>query len=378
MKKNYLTAIGLMSGTSIDGIDAALVKIYDDLSFEFLGGYSLAYPSEVRTKILDIANNNADTKDICFMDFVIGQLFAKCVNEFISNSKLKKDDIDIIATHGQTVFHQPEIMEIGGVKTGSTLQLGNISVISELTGITTIGDFRSKDIAQGGQGAPLVPFADELIFKKDIPRAIQNIGGIGNVTVLSKDCDTFAFDTGVGNMLIDYFCQKLFDIPFDKNGEIAQKGVIDENWLNYLLNEPYYKKIPPKSTGRELFNNVYAEKILEKAPQKNEDIIATVTALTAKTIADAYNNFVFPKTSIKEVVLGGGGAYNQQIIRLLRQYLSKGIVIKTHKDFGINDKFKEAIAFALLGYCTIKHKYNNLPKCTGAKKPVVMGLVSYS
>lgn len=378
MKKNYLTAIGLMSGTSIDGIDAALVKIYDDLSFEFLGGYSLAYPSEVRTKILDIANNNADTKDICFMDFVIGQLFAKCVNEFISNSKLKKDDIDIIATHGQTVFHQPEIMEIGGVKTGSTLQLGNISVISELTGITTIGDFRSKDIAQGGQGAPLVPFADELIFKKDIPRAIQNIGGIGNVTVLSKDCDTFAFDTGVGNMLIDYFCQKLFDIPFDKNGEIAQKGVIDENWLNYLLNEPYYKKIPPKSTGRELFNNVYAEKILEKAPQKNEDIIATVTALTAKTIADAYNNFVFPKTSIKEVVLGGGGAYNQQIIRLLRQYLSKGIVIKTHKDFGINDKFKEAIAFALLGYCTIKHKYNNLPKCTGAKKSVVMGLVSYS
>ena len=285
-------------------------------------------------------------------------------------------DIDYIASHGQTIFHVPDEIITGGIKTRSTLQIGNISVISELTGVTTVGDFRSKDIAVGGQGAPLVPFADELIFKKDIPRAIQNIGGIGNVTVLSKDCETFAFDTGPGNMLIDYFAQKYFDVPFDKNGDLASEGKVDESWLSFLMGEPYYSIVPPKSTGRELFNNDYAENILKTAPENKFDILATITALTAKTIETSYRKFVFPKTNITEIVVGGGGAYNLEVLKYLKMYLPE-LVVKTHKDFNINDKFKEAIAFAILGFCTLNRIPNNLMGCTGAEKRVIMGIVSY-
>lgn len=373
MKK---TAIGLMSGTSMDGIDAALVNIDDNFNFEFITGHSLDYPKEVREKLLEIANNKGNTSDICFMDFVVGKLFAQCTNELIAKSGLKAKDIDYIASHGQTVFHIPQIKDIGGIKTGSTLQIGNISVISELTGITTIGDFRSKDIVQGGQGAPLVPFADELIFKKDKNRAIQNIGGIGNVTVLSKDCETFAFDTGPGNMLIDAFCKMLFNLPYDKDGEIAAQGKIDETWLNELLNEDYYKLTPPKSTGRELFNDDYVRAISQTAPKDKYDTIATLTALTAKTIANSYKAFVLSKTNLDEIVIGGGGAFNKTMLKLIENYT--GIDVKTHNDFGIDDKFKEAIAFAMLGFCTLNNTPNNLPSCTGAKKSVIMGVVSHT
>ncbi len=373
MKK---TAIGLMSGTSMDGIDAALVNIDDNFNFEFITGHSLDYPKEVREKLLEIANNKGNTSDICFMDFVVGKLFAQCTNELIAKSGLKAKDIDYIASHGQTVFHIPQIKDIGGIKTGSTLQIGNISVISELTGITTIGDFRSKDIVQGGQGAPLVPFADELIFKKDKNRAIQNIGGIGNVTVLSKDCETFAFDTGPGNMLIDAFCKMLFNLPYDKDGEIAAQGKIDETWLNELLNENYYSLTPPKSTGRELFNDDYVRAISQTAPKDKYDTIATLTALTAKTIANSYKAFVLSKTNLDEIVIGGGGAFNKTMLKLIENYT--GIDVKTHNDFGIDDKFKEAIAFAMLGFCTLNNTPNNLPSCTGAKKSVIMGVVSHT
>ena len=376
MVRTYKTAIGMMSGTSMDGIDAALVRIYDDFGFEILNTHTLDYPKEIQKKLFEIANDKGKTSDICFMDFVVGKLFAQCANELLEKSNIKAGDVDYIASHGQTVFHQPQIKEIGGIKTGSTLQIGNISVIAQSTGIKTIGDFRSKDIAAGGQGAPLVPFADELIFKKDKNRAIQNIGGIGNVTVLSKDCETFAFDTGPGNMLIDYFCRKLFDIPFDKDGKIAAEGKVDEKWLEELLKEPYYVLEPPKSTGRELFNEDYARHIYKSAPENKYDVITTLTALSAKTIFDAYERFVFPKTDIEQIVLGGGGAYNPVLVKFLKQYFKNGQEIKTHADFNINDKFKEALAFALLGFCTINKIPSNLIHCTGAKKRVIMGITA--
>lgn len=376
MQKDFTTIISMMSGTSLDGIDAALVRIDNEFSFEFVNGTSLEYPKEVKDKLLELANNKGSVKDVCNMNFVVGHLFAKCADKLIKETGISKNDIDFIASHGQTIFHIPQELTIGNVTTRSTLQIGNISVISEITGITTVGDFRSKDIAAGGQGAPLVPFADELIFKKDVPRAIQNIGGIGNVTVLSEKCETFAFDTGPGNMLIDYFVQKLFNQPYDKNGEIAAKGKIDERWLEILLKEPYYKKLPPKSTGRELFNQEYADKIFESAPNNKYDVIASLTALTARTIFEAYKDFVFPKTEIKEIVLGGGGAYNLTLIKYLKNCF-ENIEIKTHEDFGIDNKFKEAIAFAMLGFCTVNKIPNNLMCCTGAKKRVIMGTISY-
>jgi len=177
-------------------------------------------------------------------------------------------------------------------------------------------------------------------------------------------------------MLIDYFTKKLFNLPYDKDGELASKGKIDKNWLNALLNLDYYRLEPPKSTGRELFSEEYAEKILESAPENPYDVIATVTALSAKTIADAYEDFVFPKTEIKEIVLGGGGAYNKTLVEYLKSYLP-GITIKTHEDFGIDNKYKEALAFAILGYCSAMATPNNLPNCTGARKAVVMGEAAY-
>ena len=360
----------------MDGIDAVLVQIDENFKFEILKTHSLDYPAKIKKLLLKAANNNACTKDICFLDFAVGKLFAQCANELVKKSGLNKANIDYIAAHGQTIFHMPQEIEIDGVKTAGTLQIGNISVIAHETEIETIGDFRSKDMAAGGQGAPLVPFADEMIFGKAIARAIQNIGGIGNVTVLSPDCETFAFDTGAGNMLIDRFMQKLFNKPYDKDGETAAKGKVDEKWLESLLKEPYYSMPPPKSTGRELFNNDYAQNIFKTAPDNKYDVIATITALTAKTIADAYKNFVLPKTNIQEVVLGGGGAYNKTLIKFLKEYLGSNIKIKTHSDYGINDKFKEALAFAMLGLCTVNKNFNNIPACTGAKKRVIMGITA--
>ncbi len=374
--KNYKIAISLMSGTSVDSIDSCLIKIFDDLSFEVLDSYSLEYPSDVRNKILNLANNKGSVKDVCIMNFVIGELFAQTVNELIKKSKIKKEDIDFISSHGQTICHMPEYEEIGKVKTRSTLQIGDISVISHRTGILTIGDYRTKDMAANGQGAPLVPFADKILFPLDKNRLIQNIGGISNVTVLSKECNIFAFDNGPGNMLIDYFMQKLFHRPFDNSGEEALKGNIDLNWLDKLLTEPYYNVPPPKTTGRELFNEKYAEKLYKSAPINKNDLIATITKLTSRVISDSYKKFVFPKTSIDEIVLGGGGSYNKAIIKYLKEDLPD-IVIKTHEDYNIPNKLKECIAFAYLGYFTLNGEQNNLPECTGANQGVIMGKISY-
>ncbi len=371
-----MTAISMMSGTSLDAIDACLIKIYKDFSFELLETHSLVYPEEVRFKLLETANNNALAEDICFLNFVVGELFAKCALELIDKSAYKKKDIDFISSHGQTVFHIPYDKQIADISTKSTLQIGDISVISQKTGILTVGDFRTKDIAAGGQGAPLVPFADELLFKKDKNRAIQNIGGISNVTVLSREFETFAFDNGPGNMLIDYCSRKFFNLPYDKDGKLASQGVVNQSWLNVLLSEEYYYLEPPKTTGRELFNDKYAENILKSAPENKFDIIATLTNLTAKVIYDSYVNFIFPSVLIDEIVLGGGGAYNITLINYLKTYF-KEITIKTHKDFGIPDKFKESIAFAFLGYCTLNRIPNNMPSCTGAKEKVIMGKISY-
>ena len=280
--KNFKTIISMMSGTSLDSIDACLLRIFDDLTFEIIDSFSLDYPDEVREKLFSLANNRGDVKDVCIMNFVVGKLFSKAALGVIKKSGIKACDVDFISSHGQTIFHIPFDIEIGGIKTKRTLQIGDISVISHLTEIMTIGDYRPKDMAADGQGAPLVPFADKILFGTDKNRLIQNIGGISNVTVLSKNCDIFAFDNGAGNMLIDYYVNKFFNLPYDKNGEIANKGNINENWLNILLNEPYYEKQPPKTTGRELFNNEYAEKMLTNAPENKFDIIATTTALTAK------------------------------------------------------------------------------------------------
>ena len=376
MSQEYKTIISLMSGTSIDDIDAVCVKIFEDLSFEIISSYSVEYPKEIREKIFEAVENRASTSDICFLNFVLGELYANVVIEFLKKIRMPKYDVDFVVTHGQTVWHQPQAETLGGIKTASTLQLGDISVISEKTGIMTIGDFRPKDIAAGGQGAPLVPFADELIFGREKRRGILNIGGIANITVLSPEVETFAFDIGAGNMLIDYFAKKLFNVPYDKNGELAAKGSIDEQLLRFMMQLDYYKKEPPKSTGRELFGAEYAEEVYAHALKIPVNILATVTAQCAYGVFDAYERFIRPVTTLDEIVLGGGGAYNLSLIKYLKKLMPE-IKFSTHEDYNIGNKEKEALAFAYLGYMAYQNKCNNLPEATGARYGVSMGKISY-
>lgn len=362
--------IALMSGTSCDSIDAGLCIVHPDLSCELIQGINYKYPEHIRAKIFQLFSGNASVKDICQMNFAIGYCFADACKVLIS----EHGKPDFISSHGQTVYHFPFNEKLDGISLKSTLQIGESSVIAKETGYLTISNFREADIAYGGEGAPLVCFADEKWFKKYGKNvAVQNIGGISNVTVISHSHPTFGFDTGLGNIMIDYCMQKFYNKPYDKDGEIAKSGNISSSWLDCLLQDEYYFKNPPKTTGREYFSPQYIENALRFAPENPADIIATVTALTAKTIAQAYERFIYPDIDIEEVIIGGGGAYNPQLMKYLRQYLPVEVKLKTHEDYGISNNFKEVMAFALLGYCCYYGIPNNLPECTGASKRVILG-----
>jgi anhydro-N-acetylmuramic acid kinase len=364
-----------MSGTSCDSIDAGLCEVYPDMSVKLIKGINYKYPPHIREKIFQIFKGEATVSDICKMNFAIGECFANASNTLIGEFGKP----DFISSHGQTVFHYPFDEKIDDISLKSTMQIGESSVIAQKTGCTVISNFREADIAQGGQGAPLVCFADEKWFRgKDKKNyAIQNIGGISNVTVVSQDYDTFGFDTGLGNIMTDYCTNKYFSLPYDKDGQIASEGVVSDSWLECLLQDEYYFLEPTKSTGREYFNAKYIENALKYAPKDPRDIIATITALTAKTIADAYERFIYPNVGIHEAVICGGGAYNKTLMKFLRTYLPSYIDLKTCEDYGISNNFKEVMAFALLGYCTYYGIPNNLPCVTGAKKRVVTGKITY-
>lgn len=295
--------IGLMSGTSCDSIDAGLCEVRPDLSVKLISGINYKYPEHIRAKIFNLFAGNASVRDVCQMNFALGQCFADACKVLIS----EHGKPDFIASHGQTIYHSPQDEKLDKVSLKSTLQIGESSVIAAQTGCMTISNFREADIAAGGEGAPLVCFADEKWFKplkKNV--LVQNIGGISNVTVVSQEFPTFGFDTGLGNIMIDYCTNKFFSIPYDKDGEIANSGKVSESWLECLMQDDYYFKVPPKTTGREYFSPLYIENALRFGPKNPEDIIATVTALTAKSITKAYESFIYPDIDIKEVIIGGG------------------------------------------------------------------------
>lgn len=365
--------IALMSGTSCDSIDAGLCEVFPDLTCNFIQGINYKYPEHIRSKIFSLFSGSASIKDICQMNFAIGKCFADAANVLISEFGKP----DFISSHGQTVYHFPFNEKLDNVSLKSTLQIGESSIIAKETGCMTISNFREADIAYGGDGAPLVCFADEKWFKKYGKNiAVQNIGGISNVTVVSQNHDTYGFDTGLGNIMIDYCMNKFFGLSYDKDGKIASEGKVDESWLDCLMQDEYYFKNPPKTTGREYFSPNYIENALKFGPKDPKDIIATVTALTAKTIAVSYERFVYPDIDIDEVVIGGGGAYNSTLMKFVRSYLPKHVELKTHEDYGISNNFKEVMAFALLGYCCYYGIPNNLPCCTGASKRAVLGKVT--
>ncbi len=365
--------IGLMSGTSCDSIDAGLCQVNPDMSVKLISGINYKYPEHIRAKIFQLFSGNVSVKDVCQMNFAIGHCFAEACKVLIS----EHGKPDFIASHGQTIFHFPIDEKLDKISLKSTLQIGESAVIAQETGCLTISNFREADIAAGGEGAPLVCFADEKWFKplkKNL--LVQNIGGISNVTVISKDFPTFGFDTGLGNIMIDYCVNKFFKKSYDKDGKIADSGKVCESWLDCLMQDEYYFKVPPKTTGREYFSAEYIENALRFGPKKPEDVVATATALTAKTIATAYERFIYPDIDIKEVIIGGGGAYNPTLMKYLRHYLPKHVDLKTHESYGISNNFKEVMAFALLGYCNYYNIPSNLPSCTGASKRVVLGKVA--
>ena len=365
--------IALMSGTSCDSIDAGLCEVYPDMSVKLIHGINYKYPEHIRAKIFQMFRGEASIKDICQMNFAIGKCFAQACKVLIEEFGKP----DFISSHGQTIYHYPFDEKLDNISLKSTFQIGESSVIAQDTGCLTISNFREADIAQNGQGAPLVCFADEKWFKnKKKNFAIQNIGGISNVTVVSQDFETFGFDTGLGNIMIDYCMNKFYSKPYDKDGEIAASGIISDSWLDCLLQDEYYFMDPPKSTGREYFSPKYIENALKFAPEDPKDIIATVTALTAKTIAEAYERFIYPNVGIHEAVICGGGAYNKTLMKFIRKYLPSYIDLKTCEDYGISNNFKEVMAFALLGYCTYYGIPNNLPCCTGANKRVILGKIT--
>ena len=367
--KETKKVIGLMSGTSCDSIDAGLCEVAPDMSVKLIKGINYSYPEHIRAKIFSAFRGEINIKDLCQLNFAIGKCFANAAKILIEEFGKP----DFISSHGQTVYHYPYDEKLDNISLKSTLQIGESSIIAHDTGCMVISDFRSKDIACNGQGAPLVCFADEKWFKNSL---IQNIGGISNVTVVSDKCETFGFDNGCGNIMIDYCVQKFFNQKFDKDGEIANSGNICESWLDCLMQDEYYYISPPKTTGREYFSTQYIENILKTAPDDKKDIIATLTALTAKNIAQSYERFVYEKADIDTVIVGGGGAYNKIMMKFLRNYLPKHIELKTHEDYGISNNFKEVMAFALLGYCNFYNIPNNVPTCTGAKNRTIMGKIT--
>ena len=360
--------IGLMSGTSCDSIDAGFCEVSPDFRVKLIKGINYFYPDKIRELIFKAFRGEIKIDELCKLNFAIGHCFALASNVLIDEFGKP----DFIASHGQTVYHYPIDDYIENINLKSTLQIGENSVIAHDTGCPVISNFREKDIAFGGQGAPLTCFADSKWFKNSL---VQNIGGISNVTVVSDGCKTFGFDTGCGNIMIDYCANKFFNQKYDKDGLIAKSGQISDSWLKYLLNDEYYFKKPPKTTGREHFSVEYIENALQHAPNEPKDIIATLSALTAKTIADAYERFVFDKAMPERVILGGGGAYNPFIIQKLREYIPNNIKLNTHEDFGISNNFKEVMAFALLGYCSYYKIPNNVPSCTGASELAVLGKI---
>lgn len=376
MNKKILV-IGINSGTSFDGVDAALVEFKNN-NFRFIEGISFDYPKIVKEKLRKLINNNSNTslKEISQLNFLLGEIFADAALKLIKKAKLNAKDILLIASHGQTIFHHPDIEAIGSYKIKSTLQLGESSVISKKTGIKTISNFREGDIAAGGDGAPLMPFLDSMVFGKSKNiKGILNIGGISNISVVGKDITPRAFDIGPGNALIDLTSKKYFNKDYDRDGLIAKKGRVNLKVIDTALKDSYFQSIPPKSTGKEYFNASFIKKYFSSIKNKY-DLMATLTSFSAECIEQALYDFVFPKYDLNEIVISGGGLKNKALISHL-QSLLPDIKFSSSDEYNLPYKYKEAILFALLGYTCHLGIPNNIPSSTGAKKRVILGKISY-
>jgi anhydro-N-acetylmuramic acid kinase len=381
--KNPVIVIGLMSGTSADGISAALVRFEEntdgEVEFELLDHHDFEATRDLREKVLIACANKATTREVCELNFELGEAFGLAANAFITANNGVK--VDLIASHGQTVWHQ--VAEDSPV---STLQIAEPSLIAARTGITTVANFRTADVAAGGQGAPLVSFFDYAFFADPTKtRALQNIGGIGNVTFLpaGKPEQVWAFDTGPGNVLLDMAINRYSQgkFSYDVDGKWAAEGRVLTRVLDWLIETTaYFQLPPPKSTGRELFNAKFLEGVIYLAKtvdpkMKGRDMLATLTAFTARSIYQSYKDFG-PQEGVAEIIVSGGGAKNPTLMRMLAQEFGDQTKVIKHDNFGLPATAKEAVAFAHFGYELMRGRSNQLPLCTGAKHHTIMGQIA--
>lgn len=378
--------IGLMSGTSLDGIDAVLVDIYKDnerfINIDYIDMDSISFKPEVLDSIKPVVTPKKGTiQDLAYLNMVIGEYFAKAVLKLLEKTGIKNKDIDLVSCSGLTVCNLPK--KDDPLHPKSRMQIGELAVIAERTGIDVVGDFRPGDVSAGGEGAPLIPFFDYHVFRSDRKnRLILNIGGISNLTYLKasgKFEDVIAFDTGPGNMMLNNYVMKITNNSkkFDRDGLLAKRGRVDKNLQKYLISNKFIYKDPPKSAGREEFGGEYLEEIINFSKEYNLnkfDVLATLTYFTAEAIYKNCEMFLDP---IDEIIMSGGGVYNKEIIRYLKSKFINSKLFLTD-DFNIPSKAKEAMGFALLGYSTKNKWFNNVPAATGASNSVIMGKLVWS
>ncbi|HEX4484809.1 MAG TPA: anhydro-N-acetylmuramic acid kinase [Terriglobales bacterium] len=376
---------GVMSGTSADGINVALVRIADgakNLQFKLLGHTEIAYPKAVRQAVLSAMNaSSISVADLARLNFVLAELYAGAV---IAAQKKFRIKAELVGCHGQTIYHQGDAAPFLGRKVAVTWQTGEGAVLAARVGAPVVSDFRPADMAVGGKGAPLVPFLDYFLYRDPkVGRIVQNIGGIGNLTAIAANAtpkQVVAFDTGPGNMVIDAVTQKLFGKPFDREGKIAAQGTPREDVIGHFLKMPFFASKPPRTAGREEFGAAFVRSFLGRCGKtKKEDVVATATAFTARSIAESLKSFVIKKNSYRDFIVSGGGTRNATLLAMLANELKPiGLQVRSTDEFGLPSEAKEAAAFALLAYQTWHRRTSNIPSATGAKRPAILGKISYA
>jgi anhydro-N-acetylmuramic acid kinase len=395
-----------MSGTSADGIDVAIVRIgetgvstvrrasrsADELrgrgrpynTIKLLGHAEYSYPPKVRAAVLAAMNaESARAADLARLNFLLGELYADAVLIAQRQFRVKAE---LVGCHGQTLYHQGEPQAFLGRKVAATWQTGEGAVIAARVGVPVVSDFRPADMAAGGKGAPLVPYLDSMLFRDPkIGCIVQNVGGIANLTAIPAGTSgrVLAFDTGPGNMVIDAVTETFFGRAFDRGGKIAAEGLVLKPVLEQILKRKFFRAKPPKTAGREEFGREFVRDLLHRcAGFRKEDVVATATALTARSIGEAVRRFVIEKSgsnSFREMILSGGGARNPTLVAMLAETLAPfGIQLRFSDEFGIPAQAKEAVAFALLAYETWNRRPSNVPSATGAKRAVVLGKISHA
>jgi anhydro-N-acetylmuramic acid kinase len=386
-----LIVAGVMSGTSADGIDVALVRIGGKIArpqVELMAHHHVPYPRKIRQAILESMNAVVSVAELSRLNFLLGELYAEAVKVAQLHAGVV---CELVGCHGQTIYHQGTAVPFLRRNIACTWQIGESAVLAARLGVPVVSDFRPADMAIGGKGAPLVPFLDYTLFRHNrFGRIVQNIGGIANITAIpaagSPD-EVIAFDTGPGNMVVDGVAQELFNTPFDRGGKLASKGLPIDSVLGVVLRDKFFRQPPPKTAGREQFGREFVAKFLRLCRRRERhDVIATATALTARSIGDTTRRFVLTLqdskvagTGFRELVVSGGGTKNATLMGMLsEEFSAMNIRMRTSDDLGLPSQSKEAVAFALLAYETWHRRPSNMPSATGAKRPAILGKISYA